>query len=377
MDQYIWIRMPGKIENYSNLIALKALVIASIQSIFKSPSAIFFGIGFPLIFILVFGFLGGGNGALSIHVVPGTGSDTSNYLYQALKNVPALKWDTVHNIQSENKKIQEGDLDAAISIVKKEGKNAYHIKLKSAGASMSRMQALRSIIKEVMINAHPELVAEIRELGEIEVEQLEFREYKNIDFILPGQLGFSLLSGSIFGTAFVFYNMRQTLVLKRFFATPVRREVIVLSEGIARMLFQIMSAVIIIIFGHYMFDFTLLNGLITALNMVFLCALSILVFMAIGFIISGLVKNDASIPAFANIIVLPQVFLAGTFFPVSAFPQWLQYVSKAMPLKYLNDALRKVSFDGANLWEVRTEILVLLSTGIFLYAIAGRVFKWE
>ncbi len=37
-----------------------ALTKASLKAIFRSPSAVIFSFAFPLIFILVFGFLGGG-----------------------------------------------------------------------------------------------------------------------------------------------------------------------------------------------------------------------------------------------------------------------------------------------------------------------------
>ena len=81
------------------------------------------------------------------------------------------------------------------------------------------------------------------------------RVYRRIDFILPGQLGFSLLSAGVFGVAFMFFNLRQQLVLKRFFATPIRRTYIVLGEAISRVLFQMMTAIIIIGLGTAAFQF--------------------------------------------------------------------------------------------------------------------------
>ena len=42
-----------------------------------------------------------------------------------------------------------------------------------------------------------------------------------------------------------------------------------------------------------------------------------------------------------------------------------------------SDAMRRVAFDGASLWQVRSDILILLIWGAFIYFIAGRVFKWE
>jgi ABC-2 type transport system permease protein len=109
------------------------------------------------------------------------------------------------------------------------------------------------------------------------------REYKTIDFILPGQLGFSLLNSGVFGVAFVFFNLRNTLVLKRFFATPISRTYIVLGEGLARVAFQMLTAVVIIVAGRFLFGFTLVNGIVTLLEMLVLSFIGLLVFMGLGF----------------------------------------------------------------------------------------------
>jgi ABC-2 type transport system permease protein len=201
--------------------------------------------------------------------------------------------------------------------------------------------------------------------------------YQSIDFILPGQLGFSMLSAGVFGAAFVFFGLRQTLVLKRFFATPIRRGNIIIGEGISRILFQLMAATLIIIIGHFFFKFTLVNGFITGLEMILLCGLGLIIFMGFGFIVSGIAKNETSIPPFANLITMPQFLLGGTFFSISNFPSWLQVISKAMPLTHLNEALRQIAFDGASLWDVRNEIGIMLLWGVFVYVIAVRVFRWE
>ena len=196
-------------------------------------------------------------------------------------------------------------------------------------------------------------------------------------FYPPRAAGFSLLAGSVFGTAFVFFGLRQTLVLKRFFATPVKRSTIVISEGIARMVFNLVTAIIIITLGHYAFGFTLIHGFSTFLALLGLSALAIMVFMGFGFVVSNVAKNESVIPAFSNLITLPQFLLAGTFFSISVFPAWLQPFARALPLSFLNDAMRKVAFDGAGFWEIRYDVLWLCVWGIVLYAIASRVFKWE
>jgi ABC-2 type transport system permease protein len=108
-----------------------------------------------------------------------------------------------------------------------------------------------------------------------------------------------------------------------------------------------------------------------------ICAIGLLIFMSFGFIISGLAKSESTIPPLSNMITLPQFLLAGTFFSIEAFPKWMQPVSRALPLTYLNDALREIAFEGASLWDVKMDIGILLLWGIAGYFVASRVFKWE
>jgi ABC-2 type transport system permease protein len=169
----------------------------------------------------------------------------------------------------------------------------------------------------------------------------------------------------------------MTLVIKRFFATPVKRYSIVLGEAIARIVFSLLGALFIILIGYYFFGFTLIHGFVTVLEMLFLSALGLIVFMGFGFVVSGIAKNESSVPPIANIITLPQFLLSGTFFSITAFPTWLQPISRALPLTYLNDALRQVAFEGATLMDVSHQVLILLIWGIIIYAVAVKTFKWE
>jgi ABC-2 type transport system permease protein len=239
------------------------------------------------------------------------------------------------------------------------------------------VQQLKGIIEGILQHSDPEIQRRVAAMADISVSQTVVREYKQIDFILPGQLGFSLMAASIFGTAFVFFNMRNTLVLKRFFATPVRKATIVVSEGVARMIFQLMTAIVIISIGHFVFGFTLIHGAATFFQLLALSALAIMVFMGFGFVVSNIAKNDSVIPALSNMIALPQFLLAGTFFSIDVFPAWLQPIARALPLTFLNDAMRRIAFDGAGFWDVRWDLLWLSVWGIVLYAIASRIFKWE
>ena len=363
-------------KKYSQVKAMLAVSRASLRSTTRSPSAVVFTLAFPLIFIVVFGFIGGGT--FSVDVAVKKNCDKNNPVYQALLYVPVVKLDTSLSEAEMKTNLEKGRIDATLSIqVNGAGKMPqYVVSVESSNASRERGNVLKSVLNNIFYNINTE-VANIPTVAELKETEINVREYKTIDFILPGQLGFSLLSSGVFGTAFVFLSLRQTLVIKRFFATPIQRPYIVLGEALSRLVFALTGALIIILIGHYAFGFTLVHGIITVINMLVLSTLGLIVFMGFGFAVSGIAKNESAIPPIANIITLPQFLLSGTFFSISAFPTWLQPVCNVLPLTYLNDAMRKVAFEGASLASVGHQIGIVGLWGIAVYVLAVKVFKWE
>lgn len=359
-----------------------AITKASLRAIFRSPSAVIFSFVFPFVFILVFGFIGNSGTAPVYRVVIDKDCDTSNVFFDSVKKssrIRIVSYKTETELQAN---IIKGKIAGVLKITKTGSENPeYTYNIKSSNASNDKwpqllpiLEAIANKISNTKYGDRPTFaVADFDPQRDIE----SVREYKTIDFILPGQLGFSLLSSGVFGVAFMFFNLRNTLVLKRFFATPISRTYIVLGEALSRVIFQMLTAIVIILVGRYMFGFTLVHGFQTLLEMLVLSFIGLLIFMGLGFIVSGLAKNESTIPPFANLITLPQFLLGGTFFSVEVFPKWLQPISNALPLTHLNTAMRSVAFEGQSLWEVRSEIGFLLLWGIAVYIVAIKVFKWE
>lgn len=369
--------MPG---NYSQLKAMLAITRASLRSILRSPSSVVFSIGFPLIFILVFGFMGGGS-SVSFKIAFDAASDTANPVYQRLAGIPAVK--IVNKPQHEIKEdLEKGRILAVLNIRKNTAGGAdYVIGLLSSEAANPQNLALfkgtflSGIISDINNNRYPNApsVAKVEPV----IQKIPGRIYRTIDFILPGQLGFSLLSAGVFGVAFLFFNLRQQLVLKRFFATPITRTYIILGEALSRVIFQMITAVIIIGIGTLAFHFTLVNGFTTFMEIMVLSFLALVVFMGYGFIVTGLSKTESTIPPLANLFTLPQFLLAGTFFSIDAFPSWLQPLCRILPLTHFNTAMRNIAFEGASLISCWQNIGVILIWGVVIYTIAIKVFKWE
>src|SRR5882724_3754228 len=142
---------------YSNVRAMRSLVKASLLAIIKSPSAIIFTIAFPLIFILVFGFLGDSPG-FRIKVATKPGSDTTSQLFAILHQVPVLKW-SYKDSAGINKLLKEGDIVATIDIQKQPAgvKPEYKIILNAASTEILKAQQLQTMLTGIIQNQDAEI----------------------------------------------------------------------------------------------------------------------------------------------------------------------------------------------------------------------------
>src|ERR1700712_1792978 len=228
---------------YNQIRAMLAITRGSFRAIFRSPSAVVFSFAFPLIFILVFGFIGSGGSGPGYKIAFDKDCDTTNALYDSLvssKNITVIRYQDGKDLEND---LVKGRITGVVKIIKNPSPQAvppYLLKFRSTTASNDRIPQFLSLANNIInrvtsavMGRQPTYAAVAIGAGDIR----EVREYKTIDFILPGQLGFSLLSAGVFGVAFLFFNLRQTLVLKRFFATPISRRYIVFGEALSRVAF--------------------------------------------------------------------------------------------------------------------------------------------
>jgi ABC-2 type transport system permease protein len=366
---------------YSQSRALWAITRASFKAIFNQPTAVVFSLLFPIIFILIFGAFGNGGGvSYKIGIEPG--SDTTNNFFTALKSNPQIRIIHYADTAAMNKELSKGRLTAVISIVETKDslqKSHFTVNSRSTSASENTFWGFKQSLDYLKLKYEAGIPGN-RSMEYVAIQDpviSRVQQYRQIDFILPGQLGFSILFSTLFGIAFTFFNLREQLVLKRFYASPVRRIHILLGIGMSRLFFQLMNVVVLILFGHFFLNFTLQHGAATFFEMIVVSIIMLFLLMGVGLIFSSIVKTDTSIPLWINLFGFPQMMLSGTFFPISVFPKWLQEICNILPLTQFNNAIRKISFEGLSLFECGKELGILAIWLIVIYVICARVIKWE
>jgi len=359
-------------EKYSQSRAMLAIAKASFKAIFKSPQSTFFSLFFPVVLIIIFAAIGKGGGP-SFRIAIDKRSDTTNMIYGILSN--SNFFDVAKGEDNDiMDRVKKGRIVALINISKADS-GRYHLDIISSSASQNQLPQLKQILNGIINQLS--IPVNVPKLATISTTEIPGREYRMIDFYLPGMIGFSLIGSAVFGVAFVFFNLRQTLVLKRMYASPVSKSNIVIGESIGRVLFQLITVIFLVVFGAYVYHFTLANGLVTFLELLVLSTVGLLLFMGFGFFISSVAKNQNVIPIYANLFMFPQYFLSGTFFPKTILPQGIQWLVNILPLTALNDSLRKVSFEGLHLTDCLKELGILGIWGVIIYAFAIKFFKWE
>ena len=154
-------------------------------------------------------------------------SDTTNGVYQIINHSPVFN--VIHTDQYDiQDRLKKGRITALIDIRKETGNNAavpqYDVHLKTTSASQKDLPVLQTVLRDVISTINTRQNPSSDSYATISKEEVPGRIYRSIDFYLPGMLGFSLIGSAIFGVSFLFFSLRETLVLKRMFASPVKRQ---------------------------------------------------------------------------------------------------------------------------------------------------------
>jgi ABC-2 type transport system permease protein len=195
-----------------------------------------------------------------------------------------------------------------------------------------------------------------------------------IDFLIPGILGMNLMGGGMWGVGFVIVDMRIKKLLKRMIATPMRKADFMLAMIASRLTFMVAEIILLLLFGHFIFGMVIQGsvGSIAAVGL-----LGSMCFTGMGLLVASRAKKIETVSGLMNLVMLPMYVLSGVFFSAERFPQVFQPFIQALPLTALNNALRSVILEGANLASQSLELAVIATWGVTSFLLALRWFRWN
>lgn len=194
-----------------------------------------------------------------------------------------------------------------------------------------------------------------------------------VDFLIPGLLGLSIMSSSLFGVGMTLVSNRKENLLKRYLATPMLPREFILSHLCGRLIVLAAEFIAVMSAGFLIFRFRVYGSW---LNYGLFAILGAGAFTGIALLCASRTRSIAMISGLTNLISLPMMMLSGVFFSKNNFPEWLIQLTNFLPLTALNDGLRKIALEGLPLSAVGLEAAVLGFYLIVCSSLAQRLFKW-
>ncbi|MFO8034808.1 MAG: ABC transporter permease [Candidatus Bipolaricaulota bacterium] len=287
---------------------------------------------FPLVFILIFGFLMGGEDvervALGIYL---TEDRDAGVLEDAAAQREGLRHETYPSRDALEKALQDREVDMGVVWDGEELTFLYDPAMVQRQAALSQLAAgLASDFNLRRQGLNHMLVAERHHVGLAAAANW-------FNMMVPAIIAFSILSAGIFAVSGHITAMKERKILDRLTVTPMRPLAFLLAVMSVRLAVVYISTLITLFtaMGVFNVDFQMDWPLYTLF-----VAASTLGMMGFGALITLVVRRPSSASNVANVLVMVMMFMSGIFFPVEIMPPFLQVISHAFPLTYMAEGLR-------------------------------------
>lgn len=196
--------------------------------------------------------------------------------------------------------------------------------------------------------------------------------YHYIDYLIPGLIGFAILTSPMFSMVDIVSNYRKEGLFRQLSLTPLTRAEWLASHVIWYVLLTFVSAGVMIGVGYGVFG----AHVTITLAMLPFFVVGPFLFVSLGMLAGSTAKSPESAAIIGNIVTFPMMFLSGTFFPVSSFSPGLQAAVHVLPLYYVIDGLNAVML-FANPAKALLDLGVVLVIALVFFAGAITLFRWR
>jgi ABC-2 type transport system permease protein len=109
---------------------------------------------------------------------------------------------------------------------------------------------------------------------------------------------------------------------------------------------------------------------------IILVFLGSVMFSGIGMLLSGLVKDVEAASAIGNAIAFPMMFLSGTYFPMEFMPAYLQSFARILPLTYFSEGLRYAMISKYS-EGIFASMAIITALAVVFIIIGSLVTRWK
>lgn len=353
----------------------RAMLVASLRMFYRNKHSIFWTLLLPVIILAVFALLNLGGGITpQIGVVDEAHNASSARLIAQLQRSTVASIHTGGSLADESAALRSGDRDAVIVLSRDYDGAGGHVAVQLNGARSHEAEAARLVVEDSVDSVGRAAGMAQRTVDVVATTVNNARNQGYTDFLIPGIIALSVMQTGLFTVLYTFVHLRQRGILRRLKATPLRASDFLAAQVGTRLILAATQTLILVLIALLVFRVHIYGNVLWLL---LVAVLGAAVFLALGFAISGSTGSVESAAPIANLIGLPMIVLSGVFFSRGGMPDWLHAITGVLPLTYLVDALRHISYDGFGLTDIGSDLLGMLVWLAISGALAVRLFRWE
>ncbi|OWY12191.1 mannose-1-phosphate guanyltransferase [Thioclava sp. F34-6] len=185
--------------------------------------------------------------------------------------------------------------------------------------------------------------------------------------IVPGLIAVILAMTMVLITAIAIVRETERGTMETLIATPVRPLEVMLGKILPYVVIGYIQTIVFLIAGKLLFGVPFLgSGLAFFIGF----NLYIVVNLALGFLISTLVRTQMQAMQASFMTILPTILLSGFMFPYAGMPGWAQVIGAAIPATHFLRIVRKVMLKGAHLADITGDLRAILIIGVAIIVIS-------
>jgi ABC-2 type transport system permease protein len=240
------------------------------------------------------------------------------------------------------------------------------------GNPTSTTSAIVSGVTHGVVNAFNLKHANATPIIGVQSLTIKSESYKYIDFLIPGLVGFSILTSPMFALVNISAEYKRDKIFKQLSLTPLTKTDWLISKIIWYVILTIISFILMTVVGVFAFG----AHIVLSLALIPFLLMGPLLFVSLGMLVGTVSNTVESAAVVGNLVTFPMMFLSGTFFPVSTMPAYLQSFAHVLPLFYVIDGLNNVMIYG-NYGAALLDLGILAVLSVIIFALAVRFFKWR
>jgi ABC-2 type transport system permease protein len=199
-------------------------------------------------------------------------------------------------------------------------------------------------------------------------------QQKNLDVIVPGIAGMSVMSTTFTALAFNMTFLREQGVLKRIRGTPLPAGVYLGGLAASAITNTLLQVAIITVAGKAFFGVPWPRDWA---ELVLFVAAGVVCFASLGVALSHAIPNFDSAPAYVNAIFLPTIFISGVFYDARDAPTFIKDIAEVLPLKHVIDGISGAMVTGRGIGDHLSALAVIGVWAAVGIVLAIRGFTWD